>query len=173
MVLVCIYTCRFQYHKSMMQLSCIYCGSSLSFFTKYIHCIFFILSSVLRSSISVRVHAEILKHRFHGPLHTGVHPQDYCFRSTGELSGSYAALYSANTRQLFIVILFFCLHTWGKNLPLDMQISQKISDWGWLLHSTLLILLSNCWQCCPYKCLNNNLQLWDLWSLMSAFRGHF
>ncbi|TMS08105.1 Voltage-dependent N-type calcium channel subunit alpha-1B [Larimichthys crocea] len=37
---------------------------------------------VLRRSSAVRVHAEILKHRFHSPLHARVRPQDYCLRST-------------------------------------------------------------------------------------------
>lgn len=145
-VLGCIYICRFQYHKSAMQLLHIYCGSSLNFFTKYIHCIFFILSSVLRSSRTVWVHAEILKHRFHSPLHTGVHPQDYCVWSTGEHHMLRCTLQTLNSYSL---LYCFSVNTQGKNLPLDMQISQKISDWGWLLHSTLLILLSNCWECCP------------------------
>lgn len=42
------------------------------------------LPSVLWSSRPVWIHAEIFKHRFHSPLHSGVHPQDYCLRSTGE-----------------------------------------------------------------------------------------
>lgn len=43
-----------------------------------------LLLSVLRSSGPVRVHAEIFKHRFHSPLHTGVRPEDHRLRSTGE-----------------------------------------------------------------------------------------
>lgn len=87
-----------------MRLLHTYCASSLKSFTKYIQHMFYLLSSVLRSAVPVRGHAEIFKHRFHGPLHTGVHPQDYCLRSTGELSRPYSAQYSANTRQLFIVV---------------------------------------------------------------------
>lgn len=60
--------------------------------------------SVLRSSRAVRVHAEVPEHRLHGPLHAGVHPQDYCLRSAGELSGPYAARHFLQTPANYLLL---------------------------------------------------------------------
>lgn len=98
-------------------------SSPLILFNIYIQCMFFPLSSVLRSFRQLRVHAEILKHHLHIALRTGVHPQDYCLRSTGELSRPYAALLCANTSQLFTVVFLFT--QMKEHLSLDMQNSLK------------------------------------------------
>lgn len=66
-----------------------------SYCIQYLQCVLRFLSSVLWSPRPVRVHAEIPKHRFHSPLHSGVHPQDYCLRSTGELTRPNTVLTSA------------------------------------------------------------------------------
>lgn len=80
------------------------------------------LLSVLWSSRPVWVHAEIFKHRFHSPLHPGVHPQDYCLRSTGEQL-KHCALQHAIICNVICFLRTCCSDTW----PLCESVLRNIN----------------------------------------------
>lgn len=82
---------------------------------------FLSLSSVLRSSSLVRVHAEVLEHHLHSSLHFGVHPQDHCLWSISEskhqtdtvviLGHSFITIFNLNKATEYFLISRECEHT--------------------------------------------------------------
>lgn len=86
------------------------------------------LPSVLWSSRPVWIHAEIFKHRFHSPLHSRVHPQDYCLRSTGE---QHCALQHTVITHLLCFPMMCRLDTFGKfNIFFKKKILPSNIEWN-------------------------------------------